>query len=430
MRLNELFTQALLVGVGATSAIERRWTNGDNATGSTDPNVTNDCTYWANDIADGDTCPSIAAYYDITESELIAWNPELQPDFCVLITGWSYCVAGPPVAATTSKATVTTSFATPAGTITYSGTVAPVQSGISLSCTEYYLVAEGDTCYTIQDHFLSSGCKGLTVGDFVCVAAETESPTSTQSTTSAFPTQTGVVTNLFYSEHSTNGAFSKIGDKWFYVVEDTKCQTILDNYGLSQEQFYAWNPATGPTCDNLWLDTYVCVGVSSGDSSSPSSTTAAVTSATKTTTTSSTATTTTTSTTSTAEGSAPTPIQVGTPADCVTYYQASSGDSCWAITNEKYTYLTQSQLVTWNPGLGSSCNVLLGYYYCVAVSDAQPMPGTIDSCKAWHHVESGDGCWAIEQQYDITAAQFNQWNPRVGADCAGLWLGYFVCVGV
>jgi hypothetical protein len=56
------------------------------------------------------------------------------------------------------------------------------------------------------------------------------------------------------------------------------------------------------------------------------------------------------------------------------------------------------------------------------------MAGSIDTCKAWHLAVSGDSCWTIEQKYDVAAAKFNAWNPKVGTDCAGLWLGYYVCV--
>jgi hypothetical protein len=49
--------------------------------------------------------------------------------------------------------TITTS--TPAGTLTYESTAAPTQSGISSSCTDYYLVRASDTCYSIQDQYMS-----------------------------------------------------------------------------------------------------------------------------------------------------------------------------------------------------------------------------------------------------------------------------------
>lgn len=137
-----------------------------------------------------------------------------------------------------------------------------------------------------------------------------------------------------------------------------------------------------------------------------------------------------TATTSTTTGSAPDPTGSGTVADCVDFYKVQSGDSCWSIVNEKYTYLTQALFTKWNPSVGNACTIFLDQYYCVAIKTAQPMPGTINTCKTWHLAASGDGCWSIEQEYGITTAQFNAWNPKVGSDCANLWLGYYVCVGI
>ncbi|GAB1211410.1 hypothetical protein ATERTT37_000524 [Aspergillus terreus] len=204
-----------------------------------------------------------------------------------------------------------------------------------------------------------------------------------------------------------------MGDEWFYVVNGTSCQDVLDKYSLSISQFYSWNPAVGPTCTNLWLETYVCVGTSASATITPTKSTL------------------TTSATPTASSTSdvPSPHQSGIASDCVQYYMAQSGDSCWSIVNQKFTWLTQDQFVKWNPALGTSCALLADEYYCVAVKTAQPMPGTISTCAKWHLAVSGDGCWAIEQEYGITAAQFNLWNPQVGSDCAGLWLGYYVCVG-
>jgi LysM repeat protein len=45
-------------------------------------------------------------------------------------------------------------------------------------------------------------------------------------------------------------------------------------------------------------------------------------------------------------------------------------------------------------------------------------------------VVEGNTCDSIQRQYGISAANFNQWNPQVGATCSTLWLGYYVCVGV
>jgi hypothetical protein len=87
--------------------------------------------------------------------ELTEQNPELLPDYCVLITGWSYCVSGPDVNINTVVSTATPTTTTVPGTLTYNGTAAPTQSGLSSSCTEYYLVQNGDSCYTIQDKYMS-----------------------------------------------------------------------------------------------------------------------------------------------------------------------------------------------------------------------------------------------------------------------------------
>ena len=65
-----------------------------------------------------------------------------------------------------------------------------------------------------------------------------------------------------------------------------------------------------------------------------------------------------------------------------------------------------------------------------AAPPAQTQPGTISSCKTWHTVVDGDGCWAIANAAGISLENFYSWNPGVGSDCSGLWLGYAVCIGI
>jgi LysM repeat protein len=55
--------------------------------------------------------------------------------------------------------------------------------------------------------------------------------------------------------------------------------------------------------------------------------------------------------------------------------------------------------------------------------------GTISTCKTYHLVVQGDYCALPEENYGITATQFNAWNPDVGTSCADLDLGEYVCVG-
>ena len=58
-------------------------------------------------------------------------------------------------------------------------------------------------------------------------------------------------------------------------------------------------------------------------------------------------------------------------------------------------------------------------------------PGTTSSCNKWYTVKSGDSCFAVEQTFGITHAQFIAWNPAVSDDClTNFWPNDAYCVGV
>ncbi|KAJ5084905.1 hypothetical protein NUU61_009484 [Penicillium alfredii] len=99
MKFSTLFFAAFLGE--AVSA----WKTGHKATGETDPNVTQNCSFWANDIASGDTCKALEKYFDLDFKQLHEWNPALVKDPCKPIEGWSYCVDSP--VATNSLARLT-----------------------------------------------------------------------------------------------------------------------------------------------------------------------------------------------------------------------------------------------------------------------------------------------------------------------------------
>jgi len=180
--------------------------------------------------------------------------------------------------------------------------------------------------------------------------------------------------------------------------------------------------------------------------------------------------------TTTATPSEPTPS--GTISNCGLYYTVQSGDYCNALAL-KFS-ITFSVLIALNPSINSACtNLLLGLDYCVApvngtfvatpsttlapslsantastfsissstssqsstvttatttatpIFPAAPGPTTADTtsqCSNWHVVESGDYCYALEQTYSISFAQFETWNPAVDSACDNLWVGYAYCV--
>jgi LysM repeat protein len=62
---------------------------------------------------------------------------------------------------------------------------------------------------------------------------------------------------------------------------------------------------------------------------------------------------------------------------------------------------------------------------------ATPTPvqdGMADGCTAFYKVQSGDGCWAIANDHDISLDDFYSWNPAIGDDCSKLYPDVYVCI--
>ncbi|PYI09360.1 hypothetical protein BO78DRAFT_437930 [Aspergillus sclerotiicarbonarius CBS 121057] len=381
MILPSLLALAIL-GSANGLAIQKRFDNGDFPTGDTDPNVTSAL---ATTVAATSTVSTLSS-------------------------------SSSSIATTTTAAVTTTAASGPS----------PTQTGLISTCDAFYYVQPGDSCWAIANSYsnftlnefyswnpaVKTDCSGLQSDYYVCIgvagsttaASSTTLPATTTSsatpTGSYLPQQTGIASNC---------------DDYYYVQHGDTCSAIATNHDISLSNFYTWNPAVGTTCSGLEADYWVCVGVSGGNSA----------------TTTTPPTTTTSIPTTSTTGTAPSPTQSGLVADCSTYYPAKSGDSCWSIVNDEYTYLTTSLFEQWNPAMGSDCsNLQIGYYYCVATQDQAPMPDMISTCTKWHLVASGDNCWSIEQGAGISASDFASWNPYVGSSCANLWLGYYVCVGV
>jgi hypothetical protein len=203
------------------------------------------------------------------------------------------------------------------------------------------------------------------------------------------------------------------------VAGDT-CDKIVARYGtFTTAEFFLWNPAVGVDCSGLWAKTYYCVGIPSTPTTKPSTTTTPT--------------------------GGPSPTQTGTISTCNNFYKAVSGDTCSKVV-AKYGTFTLNQFLSWNPAVGADCSGLwLGYYYCMGVPDtpstttittttpAGPSPtqtGIISTCSRYHKAVAGDSCAGIVNQYGtFTLDQFLSWNSAVGADCSGLWLGYYYCIG-
>lgn len=73
LSVNLLISSLLLNTAFASSPGQGGWKNGPKATGETDPNVTKNCDFWANDVKSTDTCKMVEDYFGITLKQLVAW---------------------------------------------------------------------------------------------------------------------------------------------------------------------------------------------------------------------------------------------------------------------------------------------------------------------------------------------------------------------
>jgi len=111
------------------------------------------------------------------------------------------------------------------------------------------------------------------------------------------------------------------------------------------------------------------------------------------------------------------PQQTGIPSTCQNYYQAQAGDTCVSVLSV-YDYTTEEQFFAWNPALGGNCQGLwLGYYCCVAnFEDENNLPMPPT-------VTAGASPTAVG-----TISTCEKWYiTRVNDDCASIasWFGTF-----
>ncbi|KAF3389261.1 LysM domain-containing protein [Penicillium rolfsii] len=300
----------------------------------------------------------------------------------------------------------------------------PVDPGTASDCTWYDTAR--DSTYTCEWFELNWGlshedfvsynpsvlddCSGIKVGNSYCVEANNGQPRPT--TTSSTPTSTATP-----KPSPTQDGLIDTCKAFYLAVAGDTCDKIVAKYGgtFATADFIAWNPAVGSDCSGIWAKTYYCVGVPGTPTGNPSTTTPT---------------------------GGPSPTQDGIISTCSRFYQAVAGDTCDKIA-AKYGTFSTADFIAWNPAVGEFCSGLqVGYYYCVGIPSTPtttttptgPAPtqtGIISTCNRYHKAVDGDSCAGIVKQYGtFTLDQFLAWNSAVGADCGGLWLGYYYCIGV
>ncbi|KAJ6790368.1 hypothetical protein PWT90_09106 [Aphanocladium album] len=196
---------------------------------------------------------------------------------------------------------------------------------------------------------------------------------------------------------------------------------------------------------------YCVVGTVTTVTSEPTTAPAATSTKPATTTTRTTATTT---TTVSGNGIAsPSPLQRDPVSNCNKFYFVNKGDICAVIA--QYHDIELSDLVQWNPRIGSDCSGLWAdTYACVSVISYVPkpkpdptstkatptgngiatplptQPGMVSDCVKFHYISKGNTCDQITSYNGISQHGFARWNPQIGSQCTGMWADAYACVQV
>ncbi|KAF9876845.1 hypothetical protein CkaCkLH20_05691 [Colletotrichum karsti] len=252
-------------------------------------------------------------------------------------------------------------------------------------------------------------------------------------------------------------------NKWYVISNGDNCGTVETKFGITHAQFIAWNPAVSNDCiTNFWLGQAYCVGLGTAAPTTTKST----------------------SVSASLPGATtpPGPTFTGSPSNCNRWYLIADGDNCGTV--ETKFGITHAQFIAWNPAVSDDCgtNFWLGQAYCVGLglavtststgsssskisSSSRPIvttttpystrhpitnqtivqPSSIDAwpptktqagqpsyCNNWHFVEGGQTCNNIIGMYRtwMSTDDFYAWNPAIGQDCSGLFVYYWVCVGI
>ncbi|KAJ7467044.1 hypothetical protein FB451DRAFT_1340517 [Mycena latifolia] len=125
-------------------------------------------------------------------------------------------------------------------------------------------------------------------------------------------------------------------------------------------------------------------------------------------------------------------------------YQVAVNDTCDSIADKSASItsmkITTTQLQSFNPDLGSYCQ-LLPLKVGVSTSNNPsgtpttfaPIPtptvsGTTSNCSKYYQVQRGDIRNTIVLANAISLPDFLTLNPEIDANCTNLWLDYYYCV--
>ncbi|KAK3313316.1 hypothetical protein B0H66DRAFT_594234 [Apodospora peruviana] len=253
----------------------------------------------------------------------------------------------------------------------------PVMDGIAWDCSGWHTVVSGDLCWQIWQTY------GITEAQFL-----TWNPAVTS----------GCASN-FWPDYSYCVRVSQAGipsncDTWHRVGSGDTCWQIWQTYGITETEFLEWNPAVTSGCGSgFWPDYSYCVGVDENQPSRPSSSSSSS---------SSFAVSSTSSRSSSSSRISSTPTSVNTTTT---------------------PYSTRYPVTSYN---------LTKPYTATALPPQRTLGGQPTYCNAWHQVGAGQTCDDVVNTYSnrLTFPQLLEYNPTIGEDCGGLYIGWYICVGI
>ncbi|KAJ5399171.1 hypothetical protein N7465_009660 [Penicillium sp. CMV-2018d] len=406
-----------------------------------------------------DTCAGIAGAHNITITQLLSWNPTIDPVCANWPTkiGHVICVGN-----NVGYIEPTTSYEA-SSTATAVSIPTNAVDGSNTNCSKWYSVLDDDNCASISvqngisledleflNPELNTNCTNLFLGYSYCVQAvgdiSTYSGYATATTSSAIfvpnpsitwtdlPTATRPIYNFTTTTSSyplASGSLDKCFESFNNDMGALGCYEAATMFGVSVTNFLLWNPSilngedyTIYNC-KLTNETRYC-------GSFYNQTLAA--------------------TTTMAWAPVPTDATLNATTECLDWYDTIEGDDCDSIC--KIFDISFSSMYEWNPSIGPDCtNLWMNTPYCVMgqgwstvsynmsttsasisttpSTGGAPAPtqsGIVANCEEWYVAQKDDSCAAIASKYSITVAQFNAWNPAVGDDCVGLWADEAYCV--
>jgi chitinase len=250
--------------------------------------------------------------------------------------------------------------------VTVTASYAAVTSSVSLPsstgvCTEYHVIAPGNTCSQIAtEHgvsveqilawnpWITDGCNLIVPGWALCVEQSQLNSSSSSISTSSVA-NLGLPSSTTPQSPNPTAATSFICAKSYTVVSGDYCFAIAKSNGITTSQILALNPWLNGTCTSLTPGWNICLS----QNSTITPTTPSI-----------------------------TPAATSSGAACTKSYTVMTGDSCYGIATANG--VTTEQIISWNAFLNGSCEELLpGQNLCLSGnSSSMAMPTIVTGAKS------------------------------------------------